>query len=157
MDRWERPIQYEVMTEVQMKMAFQDPGQTTRDCGERNVGFTADGTPVHLYVLKDHSIEAAIMNYGARVVSIRTPDRYGNIANVVLDYSGLDGYVADISSYLGAVVGRYANRIAAGHVTINGRAFQTVTNDNGNALHGGFEGFDRRVWTATCFSSGVDL
>jgi aldose 1-epimerase len=140
-----------------MKTAFQDPARTTWDCGEKHVGFTADGTPVHLYVLRDHGIEAAIINYGARVVSIRTPDRYGNIANIVLGYSGLDGYVADNSSYLGAVVGRYANRIAAGHISIDGRDFQTVTNDKGNTLHGGFEGFDRRVWAAICFSSGVDL
>jgi FtsP/CotA-like multicopper oxidase with cupredoxin domain len=54
------------------------------------------------------------MNYGARIVSIRTPDRYGNIANIVLDHSELDGYISDISSYLGTVVGRYANTEMSG-------------------------------------------
>ena len=135
---------------------IQNPGWTAKSNGA-NVGFTADGTAVHLYVLKDDGIEVAIMNYGARILSIRTPDRYGNMANVVLNYSGLDGYVADVSSYLGAVVGRYANRIAAGQFSIDRRTLQTATNNNGNTLHGGFNGFDRRVWAAHSFSSGVDL
>jgi hypothetical protein len=91
-----------------VKTAFQDPGWTTRNSGE-NVVFIADDAPVHLYVLKDHWIEVAIMNYGARIVSIRSSDHYGNTANIVLGYSGLDGYISDILSYLGAVVGRYSN------------------------------------------------
>lgn len=96
-----------------MKTAFQDPGRTTRNSGE-NAIFIADDAPVHLYVPKDHGIEAAIMNYEARIVSIRTPDRYGNIANFVFGYSGLDGHISDISSYLGAVVGRYATTEISG-------------------------------------------
>jgi aldose 1-epimerase len=79
---------------------------------------TPDGTALHLYVLKDDRIEAAIMNCGARIVSIRTPDRYGKMADVVLSYSGSDHYFADISAYPGAVVGRYANRIAAGQFSL---------------------------------------
>jgi aldose 1-epimerase len=96
-----------------MKTAFQDPGWTTRNSGV-NVGFIADEAPVYLYVLKDHGIEVAITNYRARIVSIRTPDRCGNIADIVLGYSGLDGYIFDISSYLGAMVGRYANTEMSG-------------------------------------------
>jgi hypothetical protein len=96
-----------------MKTAFQDPGWTARNCGE-NVGFIAVDAPVHLYVLKDHGIKAAAMNYGARIVSIRTTDRYGNTANVVVGYSGLDGYFSDISSYLGALVGRFATTEMSG-------------------------------------------
>ena len=139
-----------------MTMSIQDPGWTTRSNGA-NVGFAADGAAVHLYVLRDDGIEVAIMDYGARIVSIRTPDRYGTMANVVLSYSGLDGYAADVSSYLGAVVGRYANRISSGQFSIDGRIFQAATNNNDNMLHGGFDGFDRRVWTAHSFSSGVEL
>jgi aldose 1-epimerase len=139
-----------------MTTPIQYPAWTTKSSGA-NIGFTADGTAVHLYVLKGDGIEAAIMNYGARIVSIRTPDRYGNLADVILSYSGLDGYVADISSYLGAVVGRYANRIAGGHFSIDGRTIQTGINNGANTLHGGSDGFDRRVWAAQSFSSGVEL
>jgi aldose 1-epimerase len=62
------------------------------------------------------------MTYGARLVSICTPDRYGNMANVILTYPSLNGYVADRSSYLGAIVGRYTNRIASGIFSIDGRS-----------------------------------
>src|SRR5580698_1666051 len=138
-----------------MMTGIQDPAWT-KSSGA-SVGLTADGTPVHLYVLRDDGIEVAIMNYGARIVSIRTPDRYGNLADVVLSYSGLDGFVADVSSYLGAVVGRYANRIAEGHFSIDGHTIQTAINNGANTLHGGSDGFDRRVWAAHSFSSGVEL
>src|SRR5580658_7052491 len=77
-------------------------------------GTAPDGTAVDLYTLKSEGIEASIMTYGARVVSIKTPDRDGKVANVVLGYSALDGYVADKSTYFGAIVGRYGNRIAFG-------------------------------------------
>jgi aldose 1-epimerase len=139
-----------------MMTTIQDPVWTTKSTGA-NVGFTTDGTPVHVYVLRDDGIEVAVMNYGARIVSIRTPDRYGNLADVVLSYSGLDGFVADVSSYLGAVVGRYANRIAEGHFSIDGHTIQTAINNGANTLHGGSDGFDRRVWAAHSFSSGVEL
>lgn len=139
-----------------MTIAFQNHDWTTNSSGT-HAGFTADGSAVHLYVLKNDGIEVAIMSYGARILSIRTPDRNGKMADVALNYSGLDGYIADISSYLGAVVGRYANRIAAGRFSIGDRTFQTTTNDNGNTLHGGLDGFDRRVWTAHPFPSGVEL
>jgi hypothetical protein len=91
-----------------MKTAFLDPGRTTSNSGE-NVTFIAEDAPGHLDVLKDQGIEVARMNYGARIIFIRTADRYGNVANIVFGYSGLDAYVADISSCLGAVVGGYAN------------------------------------------------
>jgi aldose 1-epimerase len=135
---------------------IQDPPWTKKSSGA-NVGLTPDGTPVHLYVLRDDGIEVAIMNYGARIVSIRTPDRDGNLADVVLNYSALDGYVADVSSYQGAVVGRYANRIAAGQFSIDGRTIQTTINNGANMLHGGSDGFDRRVWAAHPLPSGVEL
>jgi aldose 1-epimerase len=140
---------------LNMMTAIQDPW--TKKSSGANVGLTADGTPVHLYVLRADGIEVAIMNYGARIVSIRTPDRDGNLADVVLNYSGLDGYVADVSSYLGAIVGRYANRISEGRFLIDGRTIQTTVNNNGNMLHGGSDGFDRRVWSGQCFSSWVEL
>lgn len=139
-----------------MTTAIQIPGRAAESSGA-NIGLTTDGAAVSLYLLKDDGVEAAVMTYGARIASIRAPDRYGNMENVVLSYSGLDGYIADVSSYLGAVIGRCANRIAAGRFSVDGRAYQAITNNKGNTLHGGPDGFDRRVWSVKSFSSGVEL
>jgi aldose 1-epimerase len=120
-------------------------------------GTAPDGTAVDLYTLKSEGIEASIMTYGARVVSIKTPDRDGKVANVVLGYSALDGYVADKSTYFGAIVGRYGNRIAFGKFSIDGHQYQVPTNNNANSLHGGTVGFDRLVWQAKTITDGVEM
>jgi aldose 1-epimerase len=120
-------------------------------------GTAPDGTAVELYTLKSEGIEASIMTYGARVVSIKTPDRDGKIANVVLGYSALDGYVADKSTYFGAIVGRYGNRIAFGKFSIDGHQYQIPTNNNANSLHGGTVGFDRLVWQAKTITDGAEM
>src|SRR5580704_18439102 len=77
-------------------------------------GTMPDGTAVDIYTLKSDAVEARIMTYGARIVSIKTADRDGKMGDVVLGYSAFDGYLADSSTYFGAVVGRYGNRIANG-------------------------------------------
>jgi aldose 1-epimerase len=120
-------------------------------------GTTPDGTAVDLYTLKAVGIEARIMTFGARVVSIKTPDRDGKIADVVLGYSALDGYVADKSTYLGAVVGRYGNRIAFGKFALDGHQYQIPTNNGVNSLHGGTVGFDRLVWQGRAIADGVEM
>ncbi|WP_433971612.1 aldose epimerase family protein [Tunturiibacter lichenicola] len=120
-------------------------------------GTAPDGTAVDLYTLKSEGIEASIMTYGARVVSIKTPDRDGKVANVVLGYSALDGYVADKSTYFGAIVGRYGNRIAFGKFSIDGHQYQVPTNNNANSLHGGTVGFDRLVWQGKAITDGVEM
>lgn len=120
-------------------------------------GTAPDGTAVDLYTLKSDGIEASIMTYGARVVSIKTPDRDGKVANVVLGYSALDGYVADKSTYFGAIVGRYGNRIAFGKFSIDGHQYQVPTNNNANSLHGGTVGFDRLVWQGKPIADGVEM
>lgn len=120
-------------------------------------GTTADGTVVDLYTLKSDGIEAAITTFGARVVSIKTADRDGKIANVVLGYSAFDGYLDDKSTYLGAIVGRYGNRIAGGKFSIDGQTYQVPKNNNGNSLHGGTVGFDRMVWQGREIADGVEM
>jgi aldose 1-epimerase len=120
-------------------------------------GTTADGTVVDLYTLKSDGIEAAITTFGARVVSIKTADRNGKIANVVLGYSAFDGYLDDKSTYLGAIVGRYGNRIAGGKFSIDGHTYQVPKNNNGNSLHGGTVGFDRMVWQGREITDGVEM
>jgi aldose 1-epimerase len=120
-------------------------------------GTTPDGKAVDLYTLKGEGIEASIMTYGARVVSIKTADRDGKIANVVLGYSALDGYIADKTTYFGAIVGRYGNRIAFGKFSIDGHQYQVPTNNNANSLHGGTIGFDKLVWDAHAVADGVEM
>jgi aldose 1-epimerase len=120
-------------------------------------GTTPDGTAVDIYTLKSEGIEARIMTFGARVVSIKTPDRDGRMADVVLGYSALDGYLEDKATYFGAIVGRYGNRIAFGKFSIDGHQYQIPINDNANSLHGGTIGFDRLVWQARTIADGVEL
>ncbi len=120
-------------------------------------GTTPDGKAVDVYTLKAEGIEASIMTYGARVVAIRTPDRSGKVANVVLGYSALDGYIADKTQYFGAIVGRYGNRIALGKFKLNGHEYQVPTNDHANSLHGGTVGYDKLVWSAKELPDGVEM
>jgi aldose 1-epimerase len=121
------------------------------------LGTMPDGTTVDLYTLKGDAIEASIMTYGARVVSIKTADRAGTMANVVLGYSALDGYLEDKTSYFGAIVGRYGNRIAFGNFSLDGHQYQIPTNNNANSLHGGTVGFDKLVWQARTITDGVEM
>jgi len=103
---------------------------------------------VQIYTLTNiHGIEARIMTYGATLVSLRTPDRAGHFNNVILGFDTLDSYLAGVP-YFGATVGRYANRIANGRFTLDGKSYQLPQNNGPNSLHGGNQGFDKRVWTA---------
>jgi len=97
-----------------------------------------------------------ISERGAALVSWWAPDRYGRVADVLLGYPDMRGY-ADNQFYFGAVIGRWANRIAHGRFTIDGEALQTEANDRGNHLHGGPEGFHRARWQATMEDGGVTL
>jgi aldose 1-epimerase len=148
----------QICVEVKPNMAavIEGPSWTDKRGGTK-VGSAPGGSAVHVYVLRHEGIDAAIMTHGARLTSLRTPDRYGIMEDVVLNYSLLDSYLADRSCYLGAIVGRYANRIALGRFTVGSRSYQAVTNDRGNSLHGGGLGFDQQVWSARPFSSGVEL
>lgn len=120
-------------------------------------GKSEDGKPVELYTLSDADLTVTITNFGAHVVSIEAPDRAGKKADVVLGYKSIDGYLADTKTYLGSVVGRYGNRIAKGTFSLEGKTYHIPTNNNGNALHGGTVGFDRKVWDAKALPSGVEL
>lgn len=110
-------------------------------------GATTDGIAVDIYTLTNTGgAKVKIITYGARVVSIEVPDRTGKLSDVTLGYDDLQGYEKD-SSYLGAIVGRYGNRIANGRFTLDGQTYTLATNNNGNHLHGGLRGFDKVVWT----------
>ncbi|WP_435839097.1 aldose epimerase family protein [Streptodolium elevatio] len=122
-------------------------------CQER-FGTAPDGTPVHRWTLASPSgVEAAVLSFGAVLQSCRVPDRAGRPGNVVLGLPSVPDYAAD-DAYLGAVVGRYANRIAHGRFELDGVRYVLPTNDRGHTLHGGPDGFHRRVWTGAGFADG---
>ena len=117
---------------------------------KRNFGKTKDGIPVDIYKLTGkNNMEVEIMSYGGTVVSIKVPDRNGKIADVVLGYYHLDGYLTN-SPYFGCIVGRYGNRIANGKFPLEDYQVTLDLNDgpNPNHLHGGLVGFDKVVWDA---------
>lgn len=121
---------------------------TTGSVSQRPFGTSPDGKPVTLYTLRNaNGVEAEISNYGGIVTSLKVPDRHGNLGDVVLGYDNLDGYLKD-SPYFGALIGRYGNRIARGHFTLDGHTYTLATNNYPNALHGGLKGFDKVVWDA---------
>ncbi len=108
----------------------------------------AGGQNVELYTLTNRNgVEAQISTYGGAVVSLKVPDRNGKFDDVVLGYDSLDGYLKG-TSFFGALVGRYGNRIAGGRFKLNGIEYKLATNNGANHLHGGIKGFDKVVWKA---------
>ena len=111
-------------------------------------GKTPDGTPVQLYVLTNsQGMVAKIATYGALLTELHVPDRAGKTADVVLGFDTLDAYIAN-NPFFGATVGRFANRIARGKFTLDGKEYTLAVNNGPNSLHGGTKGFDKAVWTA---------
>jgi len=120
-------------------------------------GKMPDGISIEIFTLQDGDLKARIMTYGARLVSLDVPDRNGKVADVVLGYDSLDGYLHDPKTYFGAIVGRYGNRIGHGTFVLDGKRYQVPRNDGDNSLHGGTVGFDKRVWTAREIPNGVEM
>lgn len=111
-------------------------------------GRTAAGVEADLYTFANRSgMEAAVTNYGGILVSLKVPDRAGALADVVLGFDTLDGYLKG-HPYFGAIVGRYGNRIARGRFTLGGVEYKLAVNDGANHLHGGITGFDKALWSA---------
>ena len=127
----------------------------------QSFGKMPDGTPVEIYTLSDGAFEARIATYGGIVVSLKAPDRNGKPADVVLGFDDLDGYVANFngpsSAFFGAIIGRYANRIARGSFTLDGQKYSLPLNNGENTLHGGPHGFNNVVWKARPVANGVEL
>jgi aldose 1-epimerase len=115
---------------------------------ETPFGTLEDGGKVTLYTLTNPSgAEVKIINYGAIVVSLNVPDKEGRLRDVVLGYDDLAGYVKD-KDFFGCIVGRYGNRIGAGKFTLDKKDYQLDLNNGPNHLHGGAQGFCKRLWKA---------
>jgi len=116
-------------------------------------GKIATGETAQLFSFGNaHGIQVQLTNYGGIITSIKTPDRAGRFADIVLGYGDLAGYLHD-SPYFGAIVGRYANRIARGRFTLDGTTYTLAVNNGPNSLHGGLRGFDKVVWNAQPFQN----
>jgi aldose 1-epimerase len=133
-------------TAMQAASKVKNPRRATVETSE--YGKLADGTPIQLFTLTNSKGSVAkISTFGATLTELWIPDRTGRKRDIVLGFDSLDGYRGK-QPYLGATVGRYANRIANGQFTLDGKTYQLAINDPPNSLHGGAVGFDRRVWKA---------
>lgn len=109
-------------------------------------GKTSGGAPVELYTLSNvHGMKVEIMTYGGAVVSLMAPDRHGQFADVVLGMESVAGYQRQ-TAFFGALIGRYGNRIGHGQFQLDGETYKLPKNDGDNTLHGGPQGFDKRIW-----------
>jgi aldose 1-epimerase len=113
-------------------------------------GTTRDGKAVEMFTLTNAAgIEIHAITYGGIITSLKTPDRSGQMADIVLGFDKLDGYVGNPPPpFFGAIIGRYGNRIAKGQFTLDGKTYKLATNNGPNHLHGGNVGFDKVVWAA---------
>ena len=117
-------------------------------------GTLKDGTAIEAVTLSNaHGVSARILSYGATLQSLMGPDRNGKIADVMLGYDDLASYV-DRPNFFGVTVGRFANRIAGGRFTLDGKAYQLPLNDKVNSLHGGGKGFDKVAWKIVSATNG---
>jgi aldose 1-epimerase len=112
-------------------------------------GTLPDGRAVDIYTMQnDHGMTVKFLSLGGYITEIDVPDRHGHFDDVVLSHSGLQGYNSNVG-YFGAIVGRYANRIAKGTFTLNGTTYHLPLNNGPNSLHGGTEGFNTQIWQVT--------
>lgn len=124
------------------------PDGSTSSITSTAFGKTTDGSAVEIYSLRnDNGMEARIATYGGIIASLTAPDRAGRFTDVVLGYDRLDEYLKN-TPYFGALIGRYANRIAGAKFQLNGKTYTLARNNGNNSLHGGLKGFDKVVWTA---------
>lgn len=120
-------------------------------------GKTSQGEEITKFtLLNDHGLEVSVMNYGATVTSIKTPDKHGVVDEIVLGFDTAEAYLSEEYNshcpYFGAAIGRYANRINKGLFTVDGQPWKLATNNLGNALHGGIKGFDKQLWKGKLIS-----
>ncbi|MDG5497405.1 aldose epimerase family protein [Niveispirillum sp. BGYR6] len=117
-------------------------------------GELPDGTKVEaITLINNKGVSATILTYGATLQALKAPDRTGAVADIVLGHDTLKPYV-ETPNYFGITVGRYANRIAGGRFTLDGKTYQLTQNDKQNSLHGGVKGFDKHNWQVADIRQG---
>lgn len=117
------------------------------------LGHLPDGSAIHAYTLTNaRGMQARISDYGGTLLSLRVPDRHGRLTDVVLGFDDPMAYLGDHPKF-GTLIGRYGNRIAQGRFTLDGQTYQLACTDGPHHLHGGMEGFDRKLWTAETIST----
>ena len=113
----------------------------------KEFGKTAEGKIVTAYTLHDGKNSMTVLDFGGIVQQILVPDREGNLVDVILGYNDVASYENN-GGYLGALIGRFGNRIGTGKLVIEGKEYQLYCNDRGNHLHGGKAGFNKKIWDA---------
>ncbi len=131
--------------------SYASAGKDQSSVKKEKYGTTPDGRHVDLYTLANsHGIEVRVINFGGIITSMLVPDRNGKMADIALGFDNLDGYLEN-KPYFGAIIGRYANRIANGKFTLDGKQYSLPINNGPNSLHGGIKGFNKVVWQAEPF------
>ncbi|SDE85343.1 aldose 1-epimerase [Mucilaginibacter pineti] len=129
-------------------IAFMGCKPAKKEMNVLNFRHQVDGKAVDLYILKNNNgMQAAITNYGGRLVSLLVPGK-DSIVDVVVGFDSLEGYIHSTEPYFGATIGRYGNRIAKGKFVLDGKTYQLSVNNGPNTLHGGKFGFQHRVFDA---------
>lgn len=124
----------------------------------RSFGRTRDGQIVEQYALtQENGSFCILINYGAAVQRLVVPDCEGKFQDIVLGFDTMDGYESELNPYMGATVGRHANRIVGASFELNGKTYRLAANDRTNHLHGGLRGFDKVIWTADIPDNGKPL
>ncbi len=125
-----------------------EKGETKMSVEKAPYGKLPDGRQADIFTLTNSSgMKVKLTNYGAITVGLEVPDADGNLADVTLGHDTLEAWLTS-TSYFGATVGRYANRIAKGKFTLDGKTYTLATNNDENHLHGGVKGFDKVLWDA---------
>lgn len=124
---------------------------------KRRFGVLCDGTKVTLFTVDNGSMIFSVTDYGCIITHLAVPDKKGNLSDVVLGYSTLEGYIGDTKTYFGACVGRYANRIAHARFSLNGTEYRLDANNGTSCLHGGFNGYNRTVWKSKAFRKDGEI
>jgi aldose 1-epimerase len=147
-----------VLTALALSVALNGAGAQSKSKPRVSAfGKTNGGKVVHVYQLKNkNGMEARIADFGATLVSLKTPDRHGKMADVVLGFDDVSGY-EKTTAYLGATIGRYGNRIGKAKFTLDGKTYNLAANDGANSLHGGAVGFNKKMWQAKESADGKSL